>query len=280
MSRPDDIELRIREFFDQNLAELQAEAGHALSPELKAFAFQQVLLYWRRLRDVGEKVTDTEVHLNLPEQTTPSGRKFGIEGIVDIVREHGYTVMYDIKTHDPTLIQANLSDYERQLNVYAHIWQKLRGEQLDETAVLCTVFPDGVREAFSSGDVAQLERELARWEPIIPIPFDSLHVTETIENFGTVVDRIEDGEFEPPSLDTLKSKLHGTRVIFAVHVCRNCDARFSCAAYRTYAASARGGAERNFRAHFTDNETDLEREERLTSALDIQPTLIPIDDLS
>lgn len=282
MTQPDDIELHIREFFEQNLAELQAEAGHALSPEMKDFAYQQVLLYWRRLQDVAEKVTDTEVHLNLPEQTSPGGRKFGIEGIVDIVREHDHTVMYDIKTHDPTLIRANLTDYERQLNVYAHIWQKLRGERLDETAVLCTVFPDGVREALSNGDAARLEHELAQWEPIIPIPFDALRVTDTIEDFGRVVDHIEDGEFEPPPLETLKSKLSGTRVVFAVHVCRNCDARFSCATYRAYRAvsGARGSAERDFLVYYADNETDLEREERLTAALEIQPTLVPIDDLS
>ena len=98
-----EIETKIREFFDRNLAELQAEGGHALAPEVRRVALEQVRLYWRKLRGIAEKVTDTEVKLNLPGQKTPHGRTFGIEGIVDIVREEDRTVLYDIKTHDADL---------------------------------------------------------------------------------------------------------------------------------------------------------------------------------
>jgi hypothetical protein len=69
----DEVEARIREFFEENLQALQAEGGHPLAPDVKEIALQQVLLYWRKLRDVAERVTDTEVRLTLPEQLTPRG---------------------------------------------------------------------------------------------------------------------------------------------------------------------------------------------------------------
>src|SRR5690348_9617353 len=137
----DDVEARIHEFFEENFEALRLAGDRSLAPEVKEAALQQVLLYWRRLKDIALKVTDTEVRLNLPHQVTPQGRMFGIEGIVDIVREQGETVMYDIKTHDADAIRQNLGAYEQQLNVYAYIWQKLRGEALDAMAIIATRFP-------------------------------------------------------------------------------------------------------------------------------------------
>ena len=148
----DDIEQRLNEFFEENMAALALESGHSLTPEVKATARQQVLMYWRKLRDIAERVTDTEVRLSLPQQLSPAGRTFAIEGIVDIVREDERVVMYDIKTHDTEAIKANIADYEQQLNVYAHIWQNLRGQRLDETAVICTQLPDALRQAANVGD--------------------------------------------------------------------------------------------------------------------------------
>ena len=94
-----DVEAKICRFFNDNFETLKLEGGHALAPDVKRTALQQVLMYWRKLHDIAEKVTDTEVKLNLPQQHTPAGRVFGIEGVVDIVRENDRIVMYDIKTH-------------------------------------------------------------------------------------------------------------------------------------------------------------------------------------
>jgi hypothetical protein len=168
----DDVEDRIREFFEENLQALQAEGGHPLAPDAKETALQQVLLYWRKLRGIAEKVTDTEVRLTLPEQLTPRGRKFAIEGIVDIVRENDRTVMYDLKTHDATSVRQNIEPYEQQLNVYAHIWQNLRGQPLDEMAIIMTALPESIAEAIQTGDEACLADELERWDPVVPVPFD------------------------------------------------------------------------------------------------------------
>lgn len=268
----DDIEGRIREYFEQNYEMLRLEGGHALAPEFKTAAFEQVLMYWRRLREVAEKVTDTEVLLNLPKLNTPNGREFGIEGVVDIVRQNDRTVMYDIKTHEADEVRRNLADYEKQLNVYAFIWQKLRQQQLDETAVISTAFPESIKTALRNGDDMVLEQELEKWEPLIAVPFNADHIEDTIHEFGETVDAIENGDFAPPSLQKLRAKPHGMKAIFAVQVCRNCDARFSCSAYRAYAQSSRGNQESSFRQYFmNDFGSEEEREERVRTGLDTLP---------
>ncbi len=264
MIQPDDeIERLIDEFFEDNFATLKMEGGHTLSPEVKETARQQVRMYWRKLHTVAERVTDTEVRLNLPQQTTPAGRTFGIDGVVDIVREDERVVMYDIKTHDAAAIRADLAPYERQLNIYAYIWQNLRGQRLDQTAVICTQLTDALKAALATGDERRAEHELERWNPLIEVPFDPRHVEATIRDFGAVVDRIEDGEFAPPPLDRLLSRQPGTNSLFAVNYCRNCDARFSCASYRAYARASSRGADQSLRQYLDDFGDDTERSERI-----------------
>ncbi len=198
---------------------------------------------------------------------SPAGRTFAIEGIVDIVREDERVVMYDIKTHDTAAIKANITDYEQQLNVYAHIGQNLRGQRVDETAVICTQLPDALRQAANVRDERGIERELARWEPVIPIPFEPEHIAETVAAFGAVVDQIEDGCFSPADLATLQARLAGTTRTFASEICRRCDARFSCASYRAYEHAASQGAEVRFRQYFDDFGDDVEQGERMTAGL-------------
>ena len=122
--------------------------------------------------------------------------------------------MYDIKTHDTEAIKANIEDYERQLNVYAHIWQNLRGQRLDETAVICTQLPEGLKQAVGTGVQQRIEYELARWEPVIPCPFEPEHVTETIAAFGEVVDEIEDHGVRTVRSRDLNQRLPGTTRTF------------------------------------------------------------------
>ncbi len=273
----DAVAVLIEEAFERNLAELQADRGHALAPDVRATALNQVKLYWKRLREIAERVTNTEVRLSLPGQETTGGREFNIEGVVDIVRERDRTVLYDIKTHDADEIRGSLDEYAKQLNVYAHIWQGLRGERLDETAVICTRYPRAVEEALLGGDDAALEKAMATWEPVIPIPFDAKRVDEIIREFGGVVDRIEDHRFEPRDLATLKTREPGLRTVFAVAVCRNCDARFSCQSYRDYALGSTAATEGRFRQYIEETSDDLEQEATRVAALDASPSDLASD---
>ncbi|MBD1866132.1 PD-(D/E)XK nuclease family protein [Cyanobacteria bacterium FACHB-471] len=269
-----DIEAQIREMFEENYELLQAEGGHALTQDGKNAALRQVLLYWQKMRDVAENVTDTEVKLNLPDQMTPKGRKYGIEGVVDIIREDDRTVMYDIKTHDYDYVNKNKELYEKQLNVYAYIWQSLRGQELDQTAIIATAFPTAVQEALDRDDERRLAAALEEWNLLIDIPFDQLHVGQTIADFGAVVDAIEENKFAPASVEKLKTRFaaRGRELLFATQVCRNCDARFSCSSYRNYVVSSGGRSDSTFARYFQEFGSDSEQEEWLTANLDAAPS--------
>ena len=273
MSEPNygqEMEDFIRQVFDENFEQLRLESGHSIAPHVKETALNQVLLYWRKLRDIAENVTDTEVRLSLPGQESQRGREYSIEGVVDIVREQDRTLMYDIKTHDAEYVRANIELYEQQLNVYAHIWQELRQQPLDETAVIATDYPEAVQEAMASSDPRHMAYALENWEPVVPIDYDASRVYRTIVEFGQVVDAIEDGRFSPPSLDKLNVMLEGPRrERFATRVCRNCDARFSCSSYRQYAWKGRGIAERRTAEYFADPPVDIEQENWVSASLDV-----------
>jgi hypothetical protein len=262
-----EIETFIRQALNQNYELLRLESGHALSADVKETALQQALLYWRKLKEVANRVTETEVPLNLPGQTSPQGRPFGIEGVVDIVREDEKTIMYDIKTHEADYVRQNLPDYEEQLDIYAHIWQNLRGQPLDETAIIATAYPDGVKDALASRDPARLEWELSLWDPLVPIQPNPEHVDAIVADYGRVVDRIESGEFAPAPLEVLLGRREDRERAFASRVCRRCDARFSCDSYRRYAETAGGRPEQVLRQYLTDYGSDVDQQDWLSNSL-------------
>lgn len=265
----EEIELKIQEIFAQNYELLKLEGGHSLTEATQKDAYNQVLFYYRKLKDVATKVTDTEVKLTLPDQKTPEGRSFTIEGIVDIVREEDEVWMYDIKTHDPVYVNANKDLYEKQLNVYAHIWENLRGNALDHTAVISTVMPDALKDANFTSDIKRLKSELDKWQPIIEIPYKEENVKDTITDFALVVDKIEKHCFTPPGVTVLDNKIEGTNSKFATRICRNCDARFSCSSFREYATKLQRGTTMSFKKYYEDFGTDAEQEEFINASINL-----------
>jgi hypothetical protein len=205
---------------------------------------------------------------------SPEGREFGIEGIVDIVRDDDQTIMYDIKTHNANFIRWNIDLYSDQLNVYSHIWQGLYQQPLDQTAIISTDYPNEIKQALSSGDPDQLEFALQNWEPLIFLDYNPEKVASTIKTFGEVVDKIEENFFEPPKADQLESTyLEGSNERFATRVCRNCDARFSCSAYRKYARHGKGRIKQNFSQYFQDLEASASLEEWRTAGMEEMPEI-------
>lgn len=276
MMNDPDFDRKVTEFieqaFEQNYEELRVEVGRGLSASGRQQALRQVLLYWRKMREVAETVTDTEVKLTLPGCKSPQGRSFAIQGIVDIVREQDRTTMYDIKAHDPDYVRDHKEAYQAQLNVYAHIWQELRQEDLDETAIIATTFPPGVRRAMDEGDEQALSRALEAWEPLIPLDYDLSQVEETVQDFGNVVDAIEGGKFAPRTPQELGARReYHRRRTFATDVCRNCDARFSCASYRQWALGG-GPSLVHFREYFSDLQ-DRDVETYRSDVLDAAPDI-------
>lgn len=177
--------------------------------------------------------------------------------------------MYDVKTHDCDTVTGNLDLYEGQLNIYAYIWQTLRRQALDGAGIIATGQTEELKEAFRSNQAQKIKEAVGEWDPVIGIPIDPEQVEATICRFGEVVDRIEDSEFHPPDWEQLKKPVTARKTLpFATHVCRNCDARFSCASYRTYAQTQTGKSRLKMEKFLDDYGNDEERQEWLDGNMD------------
>lgn len=272
----------IRESFNRNFELLKQESSSSISPLVRDVALNQVMIYWHKMNDLANRITDTEVPIHLGNQKSPEGRSFAIEGVVDVLREDDLTLMYDIKTHDPDFVRQNPELYELQLNVYAYVWEQIRGEPLDGIAIIATSYPEEIRDALrtklldelTEDEAAVFEQKVADWQPLIEMNYDTNQVEETIRKFGEVVDMIEDGIFAPPAIDVLEENWQKSRERFATRVCRNCDARFSCGAYRGFAIKNQKG---NWRlgefveTFYGDLGTQTEKEDWLTATLNDTP---------
>ena len=263
-----EIEGKIAEFFENNYEILRLESGHTITEDSKRMALSQILCYWHKLKYIAKNVTDTEVRLTLPDQKTPKGRTFSIEGVVDIVKEKDETCMYDIKTHELEYIKANMSFYEDQINVYSYIWQKLRGNALDKTAVISTVYPKSVRDALFNHDEDKFRKEIEKWNPVIETSFTPEKVGNTIKDFGATVDAIEENKFVPPPKSKLEEKVPGSKRVFGLHVCGNCDARFSCMAFREYASDPKRKGKIEFVKYIETSGDDLDQEQWVNANLE------------
>lgn len=268
----DDVDAKIEEFFHENYRQMLAEGGaHVLTPHALAQARQQVEHYWTKLSEVAVNVTDTEVRLQLPNRQTPKGRRFVIEGVVDLVREAGRIRMYDIKTHFCGEVERNRASYAAQLNVYAYVWRELRGQEVHEMGIIAVQLPQRLRDAIRGENTADIERELAAWNPLVPLPFETSSLDETFAKIATTVDRIEDGEFAPPpptrlaEMSGMDENAGGNTVAFATMHCRNCDGRFSCSSYREY---MKGGAARGKRFDILKYVADAHRDYDLDDWID------------
>jgi hypothetical protein len=177
--------------------------------------------------------------------------------------------MYDIKSHDPDYVRANKELYEKQLNVYSHIWQNLRRNKLDHTAIIATALPTAMRSAIQSEDENLIQFESDKWEPIIDIPYKEEKIKETINDFACVVDKIEDCQFTPPKQKVLEGKIEGTNIRFATRVCRNCDARFSCSSFREYVQSLGAKSYSQYKKYFDDLGDENEKEDWKNTNLNV-----------
>lgn len=240
-----DIDVKIAEFFTANYRQMLAEGGvHVLTQRALVQAQQQVEHYWKKLRDIAVNVTETEVRIQLPNRKTPKGRKFVIEGVVDLVREGDRIRMYDIKTHFCDEVRRNCESYAAQLNVYAYVWRELRGSNVHEMGIIAIQLPERLRDALRSGESERVTAELDGWNPLVPIASDPGSLDEVFRAIAETVDKIEDGIFAPPSPEilagtkALDENIGGRKTAFATLHCRNCDGRFSCDSYREYTRTA------------------------------------------
>ncbi|MCW7506120.1 PD-(D/E)XK nuclease family protein [Leptospira paudalimensis] len=230
------LESEIETLVQSNYQNLRLNGGHALTEDVLRSAFLQVLYYYRKMRHVAENVEKSEVKLTLPDQITENGKRYSIEGVVDIIQNDGDLSMYDIKTHDIEYIRLNKSLYQDQLNLYGHIYENLTEDRLAKTAIISTHIPKELMTL--EGDAWQ--KEYDKWVPEEIFDYDRKEIKKTVKEFGKVVESIESRIFSPTSVEKLKEKPKEKNVpTFAIRVCRNCDARYTCSSYLQYAKDNR-----------------------------------------
>jgi hypothetical protein len=255
------MEAFIAEAFEDELAFTEEETGMRANVFLRREALRQVLLYWRKLKSTAESVEESEVRLVLPNRTSPGGRRYNLEGVVDIVADEDGTRMYDLKTHEPEYVRAHPEEYAAQLEVYATIYEELKGRHIDGTGVVSTALPVRLKAAMSAGDDDAIAHEMEAWEPLIRLPFTRESRDATIEDFGRVVDSIEEGLYSPPSPERLEEDFAGKGRSFGDRVCQNCDVRFSCSSYRTWRLDGKKMRKDNVLEYFRLSENHEEDEE-------------------
>ena len=69
----------------------------------------------------------------------------------------------------------------------------------------------------------------------------------------------------------------GKKITFAVQVCRNCDARFSCSAYRRYVKSSSSQSNSLLSRFLNDYGSDAERDDFLYANLENIPDVESFD---
>jgi hypothetical protein len=231
-----EFERRLRDKFEDNYEYLKGlEGGHLVTESVKETAFLQVLYYYRRNKELIERITHSEVKLNLPEQRTPRlNYRYSIEGEVDIVREGDETYLYDIKTTDRQNVLDHIDQYRGQMNVYAYIYSKLQGNRLDKLALITTALPQELVAAINSQDQNRIGSLMRQWDPVVPMGYSEDEIEHFIQQFGKVVEHIEEGEFTAPPVERLSTHQGRRGSIFAIEVCRNCDVRFSCSSWKRF----------------------------------------------
>lgn len=256
---PFDMELQLQEWFDDNYEELRLVGGHALNTHVKKVAFQHIIQYWRKMKDVANEVTETELTLTLPRQKTPLGREYTVRGNVDLLRTEKMFYMYDVKAESPDDVKGNMQKYKGQLNLYAKIYYDLYGDPMAKAAIIATGQTPLLRKAWISGDEEKINEELNKWNPFIEIPVDKDSTAEILNDFGNTVDKIEEQQFYPPPSEELKIKKRRNKT-FAQHVCDNCDGRFSCPSFKEYIIEngrSTGNSSVNIVKYYTKKNEDL-----------------------
>lgn len=257
----------IQQLFEDTYEALTTENGVGLDPDVLRDAQRQVLLYWEKLgSSVASKITETEVPLSLMGQRTPGHNKrpYVIYGVVDVVQEGDTTTLYDIKSHYATSIRENPERYAPQLNIYAHIWQELHATRVASTCIIATDPPEDIKHI---RDIEKIRATQAfqEWDPIVKIRFNQDEMNQTIHDFGTVVDLIEDHVFAPLSVKDIEDNARAAK---GVSFCRKCDARFSCRGYRAFAQLHENGqAARSMSVYYDSGMDADEYESRLESAM-------------
>ena len=103
-----------------------------------------------------------------------------------------------------------------------------------------------VRKMFiEQNKLPEMEEPLDKMDEYDTMRMFYVALSRAINNFGEVVEHIENSDFAAPDVNTLLKVPDGMKKPFAVNVCRNCDARYSCKSYAEYMKVSKGANRNN-----------------------------------
>ena len=153
-----EVEQTIREAFEANYEQLRAESGHALSMDVREAALQQVLLYWRKLHELAEKITETEVRL---ESATKRRQRAGSSGSRESSILCETRPYHHVRHQDPRsrVHRCQQGVSIRSNSTSTHTFGRTSAVKLDETAIISTHVPLHIREMIEGSDPVKREKQ-------------------------------------------------------------------------------------------------------------------------
>ena len=226
------IEEKLREFFEANYEYLKESSGHSINELMKERAFEQVLIYWKKHRQMILDGKVSSMQISVPNLRTPNKAiPYSIEGMIDVLEKDGKRSLFDVTTNSREQIEDDIDLYKDELNLYAYELERMKESDIGGTFVLSTSMPRDVRYALKNGNASELEHALANWNPIVPVQHSHDVLESAVKKVGEVVEKIQNCEFDPPSPSVLKKEFKDGRT-FCSHICENCDIRKSCEAFK------------------------------------------------
>lgn len=183
---------QIETWFDVNYQNLIKKERVYLAPPTLQAALGHVQRYVARESGRWDRIQEAEVALSLVKDD------YILTGNVDLLRGAGDTVeIVDFKSEkkpDLEKEQDRLYQYQRQLQVYAHLVEERTGQTVSQLHLYYTGETSG--------------------NPYVSFPKDDKAITRTIQSFDAVVQRIERGDYR------MAARPH--------KICPDCDLRPYC----------------------------------------------------
>ncbi|MCX8999123.1 ATP-dependent helicase [Rhizobiaceae bacterium BDR2-2] len=185
---PDAIET----WFSTNYAMLSKKERVYLAPITQAAALRQVMGYYDREKGNWDRIKETEVEISLVKDS------YILKGNVDLIRGENNTVeVVDFKSEkkpDMEKDRDRLRQYQRQLEVYAHLIEERTGQKVSRMHLYYTGEESG--------------------NPYVTFPKDDRAIGKTVARFDEIVGRIESGDYRIAARPD--------------RLCENCDMRAYC----------------------------------------------------
>ncbi len=184
-------ETRIREWLHSNYQLLILKERAYLAPAVLESALNQVISYFERSKERFANLKEAEVNVSLVKDD------YILIGSVDLITgDEGTVEIVDFKgQRKPDLSNSEqVSQYRRQLEIYAHIVEEKFGWRVSRMHIYYTAETEG--------------------SPYLTFAREQEHIDRTLSSFDEVVKRIETGDFRIRELP--------------LDLCKNCDFRTYC----------------------------------------------------